>query len=317
MYPLLPVPGKYQGPSGEIGQILLSGRATKVTAFHAPIDDEADWHVYLDLPATTSADLRAATNPPVANAFDHIYCEVMVLDDWTMPTFGDDKFFSADVSRAFRLTKPGSASSAWDLMLQAIDNQGTNQDFSAMSTLIGGMVWMQGPFVRDTGHSDFRPEIHPLDSIAFAMDSTGKTVSALPGEAGWPKGSITWRVAWFANSRIHRINNEAYLRKPRTTTWLLPPPRGIGLNGVEVTERKIELLDVPRHDRYVSRGLSSGPSWELVNPNPLNPSPIKATLKVTATMEKPTKYGGLLVRDYTVVLKDPIVNPIPEKHQGT
>ena len=267
MYPLFSVPDKYRGISGESGQIVLKGRATKVSAFHGRYRDEADWHVYLALPTQTSSDLRAATSAQESDALEQIWSEVMVLDAWTKPTFGDDQFYSADVSRAFRLTKVGSSRTAWDLMLQAIDEQGSEQDFSSMSTLIGGTVWLQGPFVNDANHG-FQPEIHPLDSIAFAIDSAGKTVTASPGEPDWPSGSITWRVAWFANSRIHRINNESYLRKPRTTGWLLPPPKGVGLNGVDVTEKKLELLDVPRHERYVSRGLASGPTWELVSASP-------------------------------------------------
>jgi hypothetical protein len=139
-YPLLPIHPTYRSPSGERGQILVGGRAEKVTAFHGESDDEADWHVYLRLAPDVRRDLTAALRQEgidvSVDAFERFWCELMVLDDWTKPTFGDDRFFSADVSRAFRLTKPGSGRSAWDLMLQAINNQGHEQDFSSMSTLV-------------------------------------------------------------------------------------------------------------------------------------------------------------------------------------
>ena len=315
-YPLLPVPSKYRGPSGENGQILLAGRARKVTAFHGRSDDEADWHVYLDLASDVRRDLitglRGAGIETPNDAFERFWCELMVLDDWTKPTFGDDQFFSADVSRAFRLTKPGSGRSAWDLMLQAIDDQGDEQDFSSMSTLVshGGRVYLQGPYVNDAEHG-FMPEIHPLDSIAFAMDSERRTVSAAPGQPGWPGRYVIWRVAFFTNSDLHRINGESYLEKRRTTTWLLSFPGG-GVppgGGFTVEEDKIELLDVPRRARYVSRGVDAGPTFEIVPPSPSLPGrpPSSHKLRVTATMTDPNKYGGLAVRDYRISVKPPLV----------
>jgi hypothetical protein len=312
-YPLLPIPDKYRGPSGEPGQILLEGRAAQVGAFHGqgglPFgDNEADWHVHLDLPSATRTDLVSATGVLVGAFNNDFWCEIMVNDDWSLPTVGANEFYSADVSTAFRLTKPGSAQTAWELMLQAIDNKGDGQDFSAFSTLIDGNVWLQGPFVRDTAHDDDDggpySEIHPLDSIAFAIDTHGKTVAALPDQADWPSGTIRWRVAWFANSHFHRINGEQYLRKPRTTTWMLPLPRGNQSLGVKVVETKIELLEVPSRTRYVSRGVPEEPKWELVSTTPPGPGhhPPRFVLKVSATMTKPDDFGGLAVRDYQITI---------------
>jgi hypothetical protein len=315
-YPLLPIHPKYRGPSGEPGQIMVGGRARKVTAFHGRSDDEADWHVYLDLAEDVRRDLagtlREAHSGVPADVLEEFWSELMVLDDWSTPTFGDDQFFSADVSRAFRLTKPGSGRSAWDLMLQAIDDQGDEQDFSSLSTLVGGRVYLQGPFVNDAAHG-FLPEIHPLDSIAFAMDGDRKTVAAAPGQPGWPRRHVIWRVAFFTNSDHHRINGESYLEKQRTTTWSLAFPGDAFLPGgsFEVTEDKIELLDVPRRARYVSRGVAAGPTFEVVTPpSPLPGPPRPASghkLRVSATMVDPNNYGGIVVRDYDITVRPPVV----------
>jgi len=303
-YPLLPVPEKYRGPSGEPGQILLEGQAFKVSAYHGsgpPIgDNEADWHVHLDLPSTTQTDLIAATGVPLGKPEDGFWCEIMVNDSWSPPP---RDFFSADVSRAFRLTKPGSDQTAWDLMQEAIDHKSKQRDFSAFSTLIDGRVWLQGPFVKDAAGGHGWSEIHPLDSIAFAIDKAGGTVTAQPGQPDWPRGTIRWRVAWFANSRFHRITNEPFSHKQRTTTWMLPLPLGDPIGGIDVVETKIELLDVPSGARYVSRGVAQEPAWQLVSTRPGRPPSL---LKVSATMKEPDKFGGLTVRDYQITLKDVI-----------
>jgi hypothetical protein len=156
------------------------------------------------------------------------------------------------------------------------------------------------------------PEIHPLDSIAFAMDSDRKTVSAAPGQTGWPRRSVIWRVAFFTNSDQHRINGESYLKKERTTTWSLAFP-GEGVlpgDSFDVEEDKLELLDVPRRARYVSRGVSSGPTFEIVTPSPLPPRPFPThvghRLRVSARMSDPNDYGGIVVRDYRITVRAPV-----------
>ena len=91
-YAPLPVPPAYAGPSGEPGQILLHGITTKVSVFHGRIDDEADWHVFI--------------RPDRADWPIEMYCEIMVLDDFSKPFIGDDKFFTADFTLPLRLSKP-------------------------------------------------------------------------------------------------------------------------------------------------------------------------------------------------------------------
>lgn len=227
-YPLLPIPPAFRSPSGEEGQILLDGICMRISLFHGRVDDEADWHVYIDpdpsVWQTLGPFLRERGVEVANNDLGVLYCELMVVDRHRNPLF-DEFFDSADVTLPFRLSKAGSEHPAWDLGLFASDNQGKDHDFSKHSQLVkdGGRVYLQGPFVNDAGH-DTRVEMHPLDSIAFAMDKAGKTIAARPGQAGWPERYVKWRVAAFANSSFHRINNEAYLKKERTTTWFLDLP---------------------------------------------------------------------------------------------
>src|SRR5262245_34365492 len=53
-WPLLPIPKELQSPSNEPGQILLDGIAQKVKLFHGQVDDEVDWHFYIDLSKNVS-----------------------------------------------------------------------------------------------------------------------------------------------------------------------------------------------------------------------------------------------------------------------
>jgi len=178
-------------------------------------------------------------------ALHEIYSEVMVNDHADTPLFGDDKFFSADFGRPLGLSKR-SAHPAWDLGLEAIDGQGDEQDFSFYSQLERDLdhAYLQGHLMNNKEHG-IRVEIHPLDSIAFAMDSAGKTLTARLGEPDWPKSFVKWRVAVFANSKLHRINEESCVQKERTTTWFLDLPSDANLPLMEVTlvEQRHELWD--------------------------------------------------------------------------
>src|SRR5436190_7219465 len=58
-YNLLPVYPPYSGPSGEPGQIQLNGIVTLIMLMHAHIEDESDWHVYIDLDTATSNNVRS------------------------------------------------------------------------------------------------------------------------------------------------------------------------------------------------------------------------------------------------------------------
>jgi hypothetical protein len=162
-YPPLAVHPDYQGPSGEPGQIKLDGIVTKVSLFHGRSDDEADWHCYIDLSPKASTELsdylRARGLNVDAAKLDILYSELMTLDKYKFTWF-DDKFYSADLTSSFLLFKPGSAHPAWDLGVKAIDNQGTEHDFSSFTKLIGARAYLQGPLVNDADHGT-RVEIHP------------------------------------------------------------------------------------------------------------------------------------------------------------
>lgn len=294
-YSRLPVPPAYQGSSGEKGQIQLDGIATKVEVFHGRVDDEADWHVFI--------------NPDDDDWPVEMYCEVMVLDDYSKPTFGDDKFYSADFTLPFRLVKPGSAHPAWDLGKEAIDSQGHSLDCSQYSRLVehAGRVYLQGPYVNDEAH-DTRVEIHPLDSIAFAIDSSSQTISARPGDADWPSDFVRWRVAAFANSSLHRINDENFVQRRRTTTWFLDPP------GRPPTSRRrpvfdaeiFTTLEVDEEPRALWNGDTEAMYAErrvaAISPPQFSEDPRdgRTKVRVSITMEEPDSHGGIVVRDYLI-----------------
>ena len=90
-------------------------------------------------------------------------------------------------------------------------------------TLSGARVSLQGPFVNDAAHG-FRPEIHPLDSIAYALAADGTPIAVSADDSRWPESRLTWRVAVFTNSTFHRIHIADYLEQDRTITWLLELP---------------------------------------------------------------------------------------------
>ena len=110
-------------------------------------------------------------------------------------------------------------------MIAARNQQWGSQDFSKYSQLCThkGFVYLQGAFVNDAYH-DIQLDIHPLDSIAYAIDKYNKTISVNYGHRDWPSNFVRWRVAAFTNSTLHRINKCSYLQKERTTTWYLDLP---------------------------------------------------------------------------------------------
>lgn len=321
-YPLLPIHPDFLGPSGEQGQILLDGIVIRVSLFHGRIDDEADWHVYIRLDNPTVARTlgpHLRSNGIEVDDFSlcKIYCELMVIDRHRNPLF-DEFFDSADLTAPLRLSKPGSAHPAWDLGLFAGDNQGTNHDFSCFSRLFrdGGRVYLQGPFVNDKEHG-IRLEIHPLDSIAFAMNASGKTLAGRRSDAEWPSHEVHWRVAWFGNSSFHRINDEAYMQKPRTTTWFLElpgelddiPPNVLNTTpsfaNFSITTKDVELWDGRDDTMYLSRGVASIDTAELG----VDPRDNRIKLRVSATMKEPDKRGGIIVRDYTLKVSQQVIAP--------
>ncbi len=363
-YPPLPVPPGYQGPSREPGQIMLDGTVRKISLQHGRLADEDDWHVYIDLDAKATQDLRSylwtrnyaliSSDDCLKKAncnLDKIYCEVMVLDKYVKPTLGDDKFYSADFTLPLLLSQPppekrpglhlpdgtvlGASEwtgehPAWDFGLIAMANQGElleearEMDFSDYSQLVsgGGRAYLQGAFVEDATHRACKPtptptscqaapikyaktiviEIHPLDSIAFSMDETGKTLSAKRGQALWPTKSVRWRVAFLANSKLHKINSEPYLKKERTTTWYLDLPNdaynswGDPYTTVNVETQPQQLWGGGKKVWYAGRG------WKVFEPAILavDPKDNRKKLKISATMNVPDNWGGIIVCDYII-----------------
>lgn len=307
-YPPIAVPSRYAG-SGEPGQILLDGLAHKVALYYGWHDDELDWHVYLDVTAEVYRDLIAhlrGQHLDVESCDFEVYSEVMTLDKYKKPWIGTDKFYSADFTSSFLLSKPGSAHPAWDFGLEAMFLAGNELNFCRYSGLIGARVYLQGPLVNDAEHGT-RVEIHPLDSIAFAMDASGAPISARRGDANWPRTFVKWRVGVFANSKLHRINKQSYVNKERTTTWYLDLPSeaqggGPATSGnVTVVEERQQLWDGGHNVWYSGRRWKTLAPWTIA----VDPSDGRKKLKVTTTMLTPDKFGGIIVRDYTIQ-----VNPI-------
>ena len=318
-YPGLSIPASLQGSSGEPGQIMLDGPAKKITLYHGWFADwsirdrELDWHVYIDVSSSTKQSLLSQLLGTGCNLtpdrLREVYCELMVLDHpklthaliesetgWTRE--GELGYRSADVSIPFRLE--GSKHPAWDLSRIAAANQHHGQDFSKYSRLYKdqGYVYLQGPFVNDAYH-DLRLEIHPLDSIAFAIDKQGKTIPMRQGEPGWPADEVQWRVGAFTNSTLHRVNKCPFLQKERTTTWYLTLPTDAYRSGV-----KKRISVIPIHHRlwngikrawYESRGVSS-----ISSALEKDPKDGLLKLKVSVTMKAPDAFGGMFVRDFLI-----------------
>ncbi|MGH7773677.1 MAG: hypothetical protein ACREQA_15740 [Candidatus Binatia bacterium] len=323
-YPLLPIPPSLRGPSGEPGQILLDGKATKITLYHGFYteflqDRELDWHVHIVLPKSTKdtliAHLRAATGCNVTDKdLEDFSSEHMVLDspnefvdDQAPPRLG---YRSADVSLPLRLR--GSEHPAWDLGLIAARHSHEGKDFTKYSRLRtdSGYVYLQGAFVNDAYHGP-KLEIHPLDSIAYALDAEEKIIPGKPyiaktipvkyGQEGWPNKSVRWRVAVFTNSNLHRINKCSYLQKERTTTWYLDLPSDAYSNQsgrakkVNVVPIRHKLWNGVQRAWYESRGVKS-----IVRTLKKDPRDGRMKLKIIVTMKAPDKLGGMWVCDFLI-----------------
>jgi hypothetical protein len=309
LYPPLSVPPSLRGPSGEPGQILLGGTAKKISLYHGfwtefLIDRELDWHVHIDVPNSTKQTMIThlrATGCNVTNKhLEDVYSEHMVLDSPEL--MGDDPatrllgYRSADLSLPFRLG--GSTHPAWDLGLIAARHQHRGQDFTKYSQLCNdrGYTYLQGAFVNDAYHGVLL-EIHPLDSIAFAIDKGGRTIPVRYGDNAWPNNQVRWRVAVFTNSTLHRINKCSFLQKERTTTWYLALPTDAYRSG-----KKVDVVPIPhrlwngvRKAWYASRGVRS-----VGRTLAKDPTDGLMKLKITVTMNAPDKLGGMWVCDFLI-----------------
>ena len=224
------------GPSGQPGQVELHGTAASLSLFHGGTDDELDWHIHLRLAeldrhvlyrhllehgkGAQTANFVAPNqfSPLREDQLTEISCEWMVLDAWQNLTF-DEKFYSADVTDALRLEE-----SAWSISWRVAEEQDV---FGASETAKSGLtnmpVRVQGPLVNDAEHR-FKVEIHPLDSVAYAVGTNGRPLASRSTDPSWPARALVWRVAAFTNSSFHRVNNAEYIQRDRTTTWYLPLP---------------------------------------------------------------------------------------------
>lgn len=307
-YPLLHIPPAYRSPSGEKGQILLSGTCTMVKFFHGESDDEADWHWFIDINPTVENDLflsikNEAIEDIELKDLDNMYAELMLVSSHNSTWF-DEFFYPLDVDLAFMFKAENDEHPFYNLALPEItENQGTpSTDLSLNSELVSknAYIYLQGPFVNDAEH-DIRPEIHPLDAIAFAMNENGNPLSVtIADDDKWPSEKIIWRVGFFSNSDYHRINNETYLQKARTTTWYLDLPKNAYDSFkspiINVQEQRRKLWLIEENQVYTELGLKMGPIYEVA----IDPKDGKKKLKVTATMEIPDKYGGIVITDYTI-----------------
>lgn len=337
LYPLLPIPPEYISPAAERGQIALDGIVKKISLFHGRGDDEADWHVYIELDAVTKNRLAdyvskelQSRNPGIIldYSFNEVYSELMVLDKYenvpkslTHP-FGDEYFYSADVTKPFLLKKAGSTHPAWDIGYFATRHQGGSNLFytnnlNGYSNLDGGRAYLQGVFVNDKEHEINiagkqiikKAEIHPLDAIAFAMDKNGNVYSGKYGQPNWAKSYVRWRVAFFANSGYHRINGEYYLKGARTTTFYLDLPDEAYKKTGEAKlytiscQRKVQRLWDGAGERYYdARGWQTFPIHSIE----VDSADGRKKLKVTAVMKPPDKFGGIVVCDYIITTGLPV-----------
>lgn len=346
-YPPLPIPHVLRSPSGEPGQIELGGTADEVNVFHGGWDDELDWHIYIRLDAAQRRTLfrhliehvniakeRAEPQglfPPLftEQTLERVFCEWMVLDGWDNSR-SDEKWFSADLTRTLALRRK-----AWDISAEAAKQRlwGTKglTVHATSDTLLcadpgvgrrGAYVRLQGAFVNDRAHG-FRVEIHPLDSLAYAIGTNGEPLSATPNNpTGWPDTVVTWRVAAFTNSSFHRINGADYVKKERTSTWYLPLPGWAHLPNYSTTvsasfpnftneARRRPGMDDRRptpDDKYQEYGVRQHSFAILPDPR----DDIRK-LNVTVTMSPPSdRWGGMFLGEYRLQTRPPgIAGPTP------
>lgn len=330
-YRVLPIPAEFRGPSGEPHQVQLNGRVRKVSLFHGRADEEFDWHIYFSLPFDMARRMQQFLRENGESIADEDvaepYCELMIIDDWhrrgiTWPPWQASlqrKYDTADLTRPLRLIKSGSNHAAYDLGREVADEPGENKDLSESSRLYlhRGRIYIQGLLVADVGHSPHKLEIHPPDSIAFAIGDESRTLNETEFDATWPAKTIRWRVAWFGNSAHHRVNNELPLKQRRTTTWYLPlpgrvedapfPPRPptVPFTHYDITTEEIPLWNSKTDEWYDRRGVSAIEEARLE----IDPRDNRQKLRVNATMEVPGNRGGLIVRDYVVQLRPDVFDP--------
>jgi hypothetical protein len=308
-YPPLPLPERFRGVSGEAGQAELSGINRRVNVFHGGTDDELDWNLHLRLDADERRALfrHLAEHGPGGSASEddlaEIECEVMVIDGYDNQAF-DELWYSADVTRTLRLHE-----SAWEYSRRAGAQQNVEgASVDAVSDLVGARLHVQGAFVNDAEHG-FKPELHPIDSIAYAVGADGRVLSVGLDSAAWPTSEVVWRVGAFTNSSFHRINAASYVQRNRSTVWFLPLPSGVTAAGdANVLVRPLDFVNQGRlhdglddirqtgSDRYAFAGL-------LAHRASVGHDPRDGTrkLEVSLSMARPgDRWGGMFLSEYRI-----------------
>ncbi len=336
-YPLVSIPPELKSPSGEHGQILVSGMIHDISVLHGRAVGELDWICTLTVPdsvkisianqfknttAEYNEDIKKRKNYVVPLFQGYlipkeynldvsklsIYSKIMVIDSLQKKLLGT-KFYSSDLTKAFRLELP-----TYDLSQKAMNNPGKEIKFGNLSTLVNkkAFTYLQGAFVNDAARG-IRIEIHPLDGLAYALDENGLPIKNAFDPNSWPKDSITWMIGGFTNSKAHRINNEAYLTKERTTTWLLDLPIHAGENpyydskdslstkfNFEYRINKVELLHGITRKSYTERGLRMITD-EIIR----SPDTNRLQLRLNVRMAPPDMYGGNVLYEIVVIVKKP------------
>ncbi len=336
-YPLVSIPPELQSPSGEHGQILVSGIINDISVFHGRGVGELDWICSLTVPDSVKSsianqfknkiteyneDIKKRNNyvVPLFQGFlipkDYnldvsklsIYSKIMVIDSLQKKLLGS-KFYSSDLTKALGLELP-----TYDLSHKAMNNPGKAIKFGHLSKIVNNkaFTYLQGAFVNDASRG-IRIEIHPLDGIAYALDENGIPVKNAYDPNSWPKDSITWMIGGFTNSKAHRINNEAYLTKERTTTWLLDLPLHAGENpyydskdslsskfNFEYNILKTELHHAITRKSYTERGLRFITD-EIIR----NPDTNRLQLRLNVRMAPADMYGGNVLYEIVVKVKKP------------
>jgi hypothetical protein len=307
-YPPLVFPPEMRGPHREPGQILLSGTVSELELIHGLSSDELDWHIYITLDPGVRNRLEGhlATHYGDPPTLDRVYSELTVLDLYSKG--GYDRFYSADLT-----TILGLSPSAWEWSAETSKWHGQKIPVSG-STLHNAWIWLQGAFVCDLNHG-FQVEIHPLDSLAYALDEHGP-IKVPPSHAAWPRRELTWRVAAFSNSSLHRINKADYLKRPRTSTWYLPLPTNVTLpvqQQVTVTARFPGFANKsyqdhevagggryprPTSEHYQDYGVQVQPTHEVVKDPRAPEDPPR--LRVSLAMAEPDEWGGMFLAEYKV-----------------
>ena len=180
-----------------------------------------------------------------------LFCEWMGVDRWEDEILGR-QWWSSDMDRILSLRWPlpdarsgaETASEHWSLVED--DNQGGSAEIVAdinnaakrgNARIVGGRVYLQGAFVMDDPtdtdeHAHL--EIHPLDSVAYALDGDGTVLAQRGTDTSWPRSTVVWRVGVVTNAEFHRINGCSFLEQDRTTVWYLDLPTLAGLPTIAV-----------------------------------------------------------------------------------